>query len=468
MDAINGSVNASQSYALLNPLDLYQTAIYSELVRVVPRASALGWLKHLKGYMGTRKTDRHQYSFYQEGQYFRGKATIAAIAANGAMFDITLSAGDHSSVSGANKDSFVVKDQTVVFADGKTQGYVYDVNKTADGAHVVTVKKNTPSSDIASIALVGTSMVFFSNAQGEGGGKTSPRVEQYTKITNKMQVIREFFEVTDFEMQNKSWFNVNGKRYLHYHGVASTAERFELQTELAMLIQEESSGLTNLAGSAVQTMNGLFPQIRTGGQRIERIGSVDTAAFTEIIDALDANYGGNKYFVGSGQGLQNDLVDFLIAFGQQGTGNISFAPFGEGGATQALKLGFKSYNIHDYEFYFEKWQILSHEDSLGAEGLPFRDYGAFIPAGMTRDANPELAAGSPSHVPYIMSVTPPLDTMEANPNIIKGDYLMWEDGALAGHGPTNDVLKKGIHFARYQSLEMRCRNKFILWEKAAA
>lgn len=464
MDAINSSVAADQTYALLNPLDLYQTNVYQKLVRVVPRASALSWLKKLAGYMGTRNTENSTYHFYQEGQYMRGKATIAAIAANGAMFDVTLSAGDHYSVSGANKDSFVVRDMTVVFTDGKTTGFVYSVNKTVDGAHVATIKKTDSSQDIASVGLVGTSMVFFANGQPEGSGGTTSRVQQYTKLTNKMQLIREKFKVTDKEMQNKSWFEVDGKKYLWYHGISSTAESFELQTELAYLITNEGN-ITNADSKDVQFMNGLTPQIRTGGKTLEYYGKPDGESFDEVMLVLDNNYGGNKYFVGEGHNLQLGLKDYLVQFAQGGTGNISFAPF-QGGSEQAISLNFTSYRCHAYEFYFNKWDILSHQDTLGADGMPFRHYGYFIPAGMTRDANPELKAGSPSYVPYLMLVKPPLELLDANPNIVKGDYLMWEEGALAKGGPTSEFLHKIIHFARYCSLEMRNRNKFLLWEQA--
>jgi hypothetical protein len=464
MDAINGSVAANQTYQLLNPLDLYQTNIFSKLVRVVPRASALSWLKHLKGYMGTRKTENSVYSFYQEGQYMRGKATIASIAANGAMFDITLSLGDHSSVGGTNNTSFVVRDMTVVFTDGRTTGFVYDLNKTVDGAHVVTVKKTDSSQDIATVAVANTSMVFFANGQAEGAGKTTSRVQQYTKLTNKMQEIREYFEVTDKEMQNKSWFEVDGKSYLWYHGIQSTAEAFELQTELAYLITNEGS-FTNVDTKTVQLMNGLNPQIRTGGKTLEYYNKPDSASFDEVMLTLDNNYGGNKYFIGEGHNLQLGLKDYLKEFAANGTGNISFSPF-QGGSEQAISLNFKSYSVHAYEFYFQKWDVLSHSDTLGADGMPYRHHGYFIPSGMTRDANPELTAGSPSFVPYIMMVTPPLELLDANPNIIKGDYLMWQTGALAKDGPTSDILKKEVHMARYCSLEIRNRNKFLLWEQA--
>jgi len=465
MDQILGAVQSNQTYALLNPLDLYETEVAQDLSMKVPTPQSLNWLKKMEGRMATRKTKRSSYSFYEEGQYMAGTAKISAIAANGAKFDITLSADAHGDIGGAGATSFVVEGQLVMFVDGKTTGYVETIVRTP-GAHVITVKKTDPSQDIASVGVVGTNMVFFSNGQPEGSGQTESRVEQYTKLTNKLHIIREFFEVTDEEMYNQAWFEpVPGKKYLWYRGIQATANRFELQTQLALLVSNQSSGLTNKNGSVVQTTHGLIPQIRSGGAELEYFGKPDGAAFDEVMLHLDNSYGENKYFIGEGHNLQLALKDFLVEFAKGGTGNISFTPF-SGGSEQAIKLNFKSYSVGEYEFYNQKWDILSHKDTLGAEGMPFRHMGIFIPAGYTRDANPDLAAGSPSQVPYIMQVTPPLNAFASNSNIIKDDYFMWETGAFAGQGATNDQAKKGVHFLRYVGLEIRCRHKFLLWQAA--
>lgn len=465
MDVILQSVQANQTYALLNPLDLYETEVASKLSSKVPTPTSLNWLKKMEGRMSTRKTKRSVYSLYEEGQYMAGAAKIGVVTPNGAKFDITMSDG-YGSVSAANANSFVVENMLVMFSDGKTTGFVETVNKTTPGAHVVTIKKTDASQDIATAAVVGTNMVFFSNAQPEGSTATQSRVEQYTKLTNKLHIIREFFDVTDEEMYNQAWFEpVPGKKYLWYKGIQATANRFELQKQLALLISNQSTSLTDKNANVVQTTHGMIPQIRTGGAELEYFVKPDGAGFDEVMLHLDNSYGENKYFIGEGHNLMMGLKDFLVKFAQNGTGNISFSPF-TGGSEQAIKLDFKSYSVGDYEFYNQKWSILSHKDTLGADGFPFRHMGIFIPAGVTRDANPELAEGSPNYVPYLVMVTPPLSAFSANPNIVKEDYLMWETGAFANQGATSDAAKKGVHFLAYVGLEMRCRNKWLLWQQA--
>lgn len=465
MDVPLGSVQANQTYALFNPLDIYETEVSQQLSMKVPTPQSLNWLKKMEGRMSTRKTKRSVYSLYEEGQYMAAVAKIGLVTPNGAKFDITLSDG-YGSVSAANADSFVVENMLVLFSDGHTTGFVETVNKTVAGAHVATIKKTDTTQDIATAAVVGTNMVFFSNAQPEGSGSTQSRVEQYTKLTNKLHIIRELFNVTDEEMYNQAWFEpVPGKRYLWFKGIQSTANRFEIQRQLALLISNQSTGLTDKNGSVVQTTHGMIPQIRTGGFEQEYFVKPDGADFDEVMIALDNNYGEKKYFVGDGHNLALALKDFLVEFGQAGTGNISFTPF-QGGEKQAISLDFQSYSVGPYSFYFNTWSILSHKDTLGADGFPFRHMGIFIPAGITRDANPDLGEGSPNYVPYLVMVTPPLSAFAANPQIVKDDYLMWETGAFANQAPNSDLAKKVVHFLAYVGLEMRCRNKWLLWTQA--
>ncbi|HEY0770357.1 MAG TPA: hypothetical protein VGD31_08470, partial [Sphingobacteriaceae bacterium] len=376
-----GAVAASPSYELFNPLDLYMDEEYQKSVRQVPYMSSLSWLKALKGRYSKRKVRRSVYSYYEEGQFMKAVATIAAIAVNGSMFDITLSAADHSDIDGTDETSFPVEGMTVMFQDGKTTGRVNTINRTVAGAHVVTVKKWNSSQDIASVALVGTTMVFYSNAQIERSSQTESRLPPFEKITNKMQIVREAFDTSDVEAQNAlRWTTSSGKNYLWYQGYDDTFQRFEFQKEGALLLTPQAASLTDKNSKPVESAFGLIPQIDAHGINLEYFQAPDGAAFDEVILALDNNYADKSYIVGHGMNLMLKLKDFLVKFGANGTGNISFSPF-DGGESQAIKLNFKSYSVGAYEFYFQQWDIFSHKDSLGGPNLPFRHKAIFIPSG---------------------------------------------------------------------------------------
>ncbi|MGC3945347.1 MAG: hypothetical protein QM762_12675 [Chryseolinea sp.] len=460
-----GAAAIGASYEIFNPLDLYQDEIYQKTMKTVPYMSSLSWLKNIKGRSGKRKVKRSEYSFYEEGQFMKAAATIAAITPSGGNFLITLSAADHTNVGGTGKSSFPVARQTVLFADGKTTGYVNSVDRSVDSAHVVTVKKLNSAQDIGTVALVGTKMIFYSNAQTERSSKTEARQPQWEKITNKMQIVREYYDSTDLEMQNQVWFETEGgKRYIWYKGIEDTAQRFEFQKETAVLLTPQASGLTDANSKSVQTAFGLIPQIDAQGITLEYYQEPDMASFDEMMLALDNNYADKKYMIGHGMNLMLKLKNFLVEFGKNGTGNLSFSPF-DGGEQQAIKLNFKSYSVGAYEFYFQQWDIFSHKDSLGADGLPFRHMGVFIPAGYTKGGGPDSAPDAPAYEPYIQLVTP-FWGVPVNSGIDKGDYLLFENGALANQGPTNDVMERGQSFVTYISLEMRCRHKFAKWELA--
>lgn len=465
MDVIPGAVQADQSYALFNPLDIYQTEYYQKLFKKVPRASALSWMRALKGRMSKRKTTRFTYGFYEEGQYMEASATILSIATSGSNFLITLSPGDHTLI-GSTSTSFPVPGNQVLFADGQTTGYVISKDTSTPGAHVLTVSKTDSSQNISGIAVAGSAMVFFSNAQTERSKQTAGRVPQYSRIQNVMQTIREAFVVTDHEMQNVAWFPYKGKKYLWYKGVDETVERFEVQRELALLLSNQSSSLVDANNNAVQTINGLYPQINTGGNTLEYFGKPDMGSFDEVMLLLDNVYGDKDYFCGNGHNLMLALKDFLKEFAGNANGNINFNAF-DGGAEQAIAIGFKSYAVGAFTFHFNHWDILSHKDTLGAPGMPFRHYGTFIPTGMAKNPNPDLQSNNweNDYEPYVQLVTPVFGGA-VNPNIIHDDYFMWETGAFASNGPTSDEAVKIVHLLAYCSLEMRNRNKFVLWKKA--
>jgi hypothetical protein len=453
------------SYALFNPMDVYEDEIYAKLQRTVPHMSALSWLKQIAGRHGKRRVKRSEYSFYEEQQFIKAAATIASITPNGAMFDIVLSAGDHGDIGGTDESSYPVEGMSCLFQDGKTTGYVNTVTRTTPGAHMVTVKKWNSSQDIGTVATVGSVIMFFSNAQIEKSTKTEGRSEQFEKITNKLQIVREFYDTTDVELQNQTWIEFeNGKKYLYYHNIDKTAQRFQFQKEAAVLLTPQASGLTNKNSKPINSAFGLIPQIDQHGITLEYFNKPDGAAFDEVILALDNNFAEKSYIVGHGINLMLKLKDYLKEFAANGTGNISFSPF-NGGEEQAIKLNFKSYSVGAYEFYFQQWDIFGHKDSLGAPGLPFRHMGIFIPTGNASNPNPDGYPDVPHYVPYIQLISPTWGRA-ASSHADKGDYLMWETGALAVPFPTNDELGVGVHMATYIGLEMHCRHKFAKWELA--
>ena len=446
-----GAVAGVQSYSIVSSYGIYDRDVRRKLDMKFPRASALSWMRAVKDRMGRRKALRHEYSYWEEGQWMNATATIAARGTlTGGLLDITLSTEDHFD-GGAR--SFPVENQLVLFED-ETVGRIDNIDRSTANAHVIYVRAVSATEDIDTAAQVAGKMVFFSNAQIEKSFKTESRIPKQTKITNYIQTFREAYDVTDHEEQNITEFEYKGMKYLYVKGTDETADRFEYQEELGLLVGKASdSSLVDKNGEAVKTVVGLIPEIGLNGQT-EYYTTPDMDAFDSIILKMQANYGDREYIVGRGINLTLALKNWLIEF-EQASPDVFFNELKD--KEQNLYFKFRSVDIENYKFHFQDWECLSHPDTLGLDELPYKDMGIFIPAGNTRDPN------SGDSQPYMKLVyCDPGGAAAEN----KGDYKLFETGGNARSGATDDEMIRRIHWVSYKALEVRHRHKFLIWRKS--
>ena len=468
-DIPSAGQQASESYqtilaaGIVSGYDIYDRDFYKKLIKKVPRASALQWMRVVKGYMAKRQAIRHTYYYHEEGQWMSAAATIAAAVDNATNMTLTLSAADHTS---AGTSSFPVVGQMVLF-ENEVCGYVQSINRSVTSAHTVTIYPvDTTNYNLVAAAVVGSTMVFYSNAQQEESSQTEIRVPNTNKVTNFIQTFREGYKVTDHAMQNHTEFQYNGQNFLYPKGIDDTMDRFGMQEDLGMLINPASNGLLNAGSKAVKLAKGLIPQITDNGNTLEYFGSPDMTTVDDAILILNRSYGEHEYLIGQGLninlGWKNWLIDF--ATGRGGDPNISFNAF-DGGQEQSLKLNFKTIAIEPYTFHMQTWDVFAHADSLGSGNMPYKDMAVFIPMGMTK--NPDNGQGGSQggeYEPYMTLVyADPGGAAHQN----KGDHCVFSTGALAPGGATSDTMNWYIHAVSYKSLEIRCRNKFLILRKAA-
>lgn len=461
-DIPSSGYQTSENYALISGYDIYDRDFYKKLIKKVPRASALQWMRAVKGYMSKRQCTRLTYYYHEEGQWMSAAATIAAATDNTTYTTITLSSADHTD---SGTSSFPVVGQLVVF-ENETVGYVRVVTRTTPSAHTVDVYPTVlgNNSDLVTAAQVGTTMVFHSNAQQEESSATEIRVPKTNKVTNYVQTFREAYKVTDHAMQNQTEFSYNGQKFLYPKGIDDTADRFAMQEDLGLLINPSSTSLVNAGSKSIQLAKGLIPQINDNGNTLEYFGTPDMTTIDDAILILNRSYGEHEYMLGQGLDLNLGWKNWLIDFASGGDNNISFSAF-DGGQQQAIKLNFKSISIEPYTFHMQTWDVLSHADTLGAGNMPYRNMAIFIPMGMTK--NPDNGMGGSQGNDY----EPYLNLVYADPGGAshqnKGDHCVFSDGALAPGGATTDGMYWRINFVSYKSLEVRCRNKFLILRKAA-
>ncbi len=447
---------SNENYTLISGYDILDRDFYRKLIKKVPRASALKWMRGIKGYMAKRTAKRHEYYFHEEGQWFSTVCTIAAASDQTTFVRITLSSADHDNTG---KDSYPRLGNTVVF-NNEVVGYIRALSRSVASAHTIDVyPADTTNVNVVAAAVVGSTFSVFSNAQKEKSTGVDTIVPKTTKVTNYIQTFREGYEVTDHSMQNHTEFEYNGRTNLHVKGMDDMMDRFEMAIELGLLINPASSGLTDANSNSIRLAKGLIPQITDSGNTLEYFGSPDMTTIDDAILILNGAYGETEYMVGQGIRLGLGWKNWLIDFANGGDNGIEFGSMTK---EQAISLNLKSINVNGYTFYMNTWAAFGHPDSLGATGMPYPDMGVFIPMGKTKNA--EVGEGQNDYEPYIQLVyCDPGGAAHQN----KGDHMAWSTGALAPGGATDDGAYWKIHVQAYQGLEVRCRNKFLLMRKAA-
>lgn len=460
-DIPSSGYQTSENYALISGYDIYDRDFYKKLIKKVPRAAALQWMRVVKGYMSKRTCIRHTYYYHEEGQWMSAAATIALVVDNSTYATITLSSADHTDTG---TSSFPVVGQTVLF-ENEAVGYIQSISRAVASAHTINVYPvDTTNYNIIAAAVVGSTMVFYSNAQQEESSATENRVPKTNKVTNYVQTFRESYKVSDHAMQNQTEFEYNGQKFLYPKGIDDMMDRFGMQEDLGLLINPASSGLVNAGAKAVKLAKGLIPQVNDNGNTLEYFGSPDMTTVDDSILILNRSYGEHEYLVGQGLNINLGWKNWLIDFASGGDNNISFSAF-DGGKGQAVSLGLKSIHIEPYTLHMNTWDVLAHADTLGAGNMPYRDMAIFIPMGMTR--NPDAGEGGSQgndNEPYLSLVySDPQGAAHQN----KGDHCVFSDGALAPNGATTDAMYWRVNAVSYKSLEIRCRNKFLILRKAA-
>lgn len=463
-----GSGEGRQSYQLLSPEDIYERKVLQDYIPLVPRYEGLSWMKKIPGRYSKRKTNRFKYSFYEKQEWFKSKAKIGAISGSG-PFTITLATESHESLNGTNNVSYPVENNLVVFNDGRTHGFIESTNKTTDGAHQIVVKPTSASMDIASVAVQNSTMVFYSNGQPERSTQTKSRVPRFERKTNYVQTIRQKFDVADHEAQNVLEFQVeNGTRYLYYEGINETWDRFQMDCDLAHLLAPGSENLTDANAENVDLMKGLIPQIEDEGNTFYYYNRPDFTDFQAYNLKLKANFGAKTYMLGQGQQIRQAQSSWLTEFAKAGTANIDFSVLGKNGQTTALNVGLEAVHIDGYSYFMKEFEIFSHPSSLGDGDMPYNDMEVFIPLGYTstydRESTNEMI-GIKSTEPLFQCVysVPDVDSRHLK---MGGQYAMWETGAGARGGATNDVMERNVHFIGYHGNEIYKINQFAVVRKA--
>lgn len=452
MSTFLGSRQGTDNLALATGYGILDRDFRRTLGMKVPKFKALSIFRELEGRMEPMaKTINHEYYFYEEGDWFNAACTIAvADVGTPNQVTITISSADHVN-SGAS--SYPLLNQLVVF-ENETVGFVSALNRSVASAHTFTIKRLNTDQDVQTAAVLGSKVVFYGSVFGEASDTPETRVPVVTKVTNYIHTTRKAYKVTDWSQQNETEFEFKGQKFLYVKGLEETADQFAMEEELNCIITPLAASLTDAAGGSLKTVNALIPQIRSNGQNVEYFDEPDLAFQQDTVLTIDANYGDDEYFIGQGRDVSLANDNWLVDFTRGGDNRISYNAF-DGGQEQALKFNFKSIELGGVTMHFDTWAILSHQGSLGAGDMPYRNMQIMIPAGRGLDEQK-------NSVPYLrMRYSEP----QGAPHEVQGDVKIFEHGGASRRGATNGVQQRFVEYISYKSLEMRNREKFLIARK---
>lgn len=448
---------SSTNMSLLTGYGILDREFRKRLGMTSPNFSDLSILKALKmqaKLLPDEMTGRHSFYYYEQGDHLKANATIA-VASNTTINGtpsvlITLSAADHQN-SGAN--SYPIKGNDILFSNQVT-GYVYDIDRTTPNAHIVKVKSVTNTTDVQTAAVLGSIINFVGVSVSEASSQVEFRDPQFNKITQQIKTTRGRYQVTDHATQNRIEVAVgpDGEQYIHYLGIANTSQVFEMDEEYAMLTNNLNSGtaFTDLAGNTINTTLGLIPNVTSNGQTGDWFGDIDLATMQDWMGQIVANYGDGEYLVLNGINFGFSLQNWSADLGKYDASYLFF----EGGKEQALNFNFTGVKMPGIgmQLYFKDTKAFSHAGTLGAPNLNYSKSAMFVPAGSA--LNPQTNQMQPYL--KIRYATPPGAAHE-----VQGDIKVWETGANAQSGGTNDVLERNVHMASYKALQAFNLKKFM-------
>ena len=439
---------------------LHKRDVSEELVKRYGDQGITGLLELMGAKAPTTQTtfEHYEEAFLHNDVIFRFDTSVSA--AGTASEAITVQASSiHDS-----KSALRVGD--ILLLEDNTQCYVQA--KSSQTAAVI-----FPLTSSGFVSAFGTSTdvnaVIIGNAFPEGSAQPeglTPRIHEYS---NKVQILKESFEVTGSEATNVIYVKVDneemGSGYLWYlKGEADTFKRFQDYAEIQMILGNTISN-TNLTGSSstfdgtsysnstLRQSEGLLSFIENKGQSMDLgSASITMGDFDAIVKSLDKFRGAKENALYAGINLSLDIDDLLAAQGAYAAGGANYGTF-QNDKDMALNLGFNSFMRGGYTFHKKTYDLFNHPKLLGATGQKYNGYGMIIPMDTQKDAR----SGE---------MIPSLRIRYKAANGYSRDMEHWLTGSAVLQNKTNteDVLKS--HYRCERGFEGFAANRYMLIKKS--
>jgi len=215
----------------------------------------------------------------------------------------------------------------------------------------------------------GSKLVVFSNAQGEGSGSPDPIKYGLTKQSNRVQIFKNKYRISDVAKASKITVEYKGKPYFMYKGTYEALQRFrgDISNELMFgqgsgdFYAGASVGDMSIGGNAVQTTNGLKQELKNGG--ILNSGSPydhDTdvlATLSTLTAALNKARAPKDYWMWLGTSANIAIDNALNGLNSTGLTGARFSVDGKN-----IDLGVDKFSLYGRTWNKKQLSILDHNE----------------------------------------------------------------------------------------------------------
>ena len=220
-----------------------------------------------------------------------------------------------------------------------------------------------------------TGLTVYADSNEFAKGSTGMEIglnSQVDQFTNAPTTIKETLEETRTNLALRTWVKTDGGYLWYYKNLKDTKMRFNNALENKLILGNLWGGA--LAASGVQGTQGLFSCAREGN--IFTGQAVDLDDFDEIVDRMNAQgMISNNYMYNTS--AQNRTIDRMLK-----AENVTGVSWGEfSNEAEALKLGFKSFNYGNYNFYKSNWRFLDNPTTEGSATGSTKVHGFMFPMG---------------------------------------------------------------------------------------
>jgi hypothetical protein len=215
----------------------------------------------------------------------------------------------------------------------------------------------------------GSKLVVFSNAQGEGSGSPDPIKYGLTKQSNRVQIFKNKYRISDVAKASKITVEYKGKPYFMYKGTYEALQRFRGDISNALMFGQGSGdfyagasvGDMSIGGNAVQTTNGLKQELKDGGILNSGSpydhGSDVLATLSTLTAALNKARAPKDYWMWLGTSANIAIDNALNGLNSTGLTGARFSVDGKN-----IDLGVDKFSLYGRTWNKKQLSILDHNE----------------------------------------------------------------------------------------------------------